>query len=183
MANKMANLLIVSTRTPELIIDTDAVNELPNYGLLIEFSQASMVIKVVYVIIFMSVLFALYLTNMPLFALLFCSLGVLSYGYYLFKKHLFRRHNHAIKRLLFTELDWCYMQFSDQRIIRATVDENTILSEHLVILNLARYPVPVHKKWYDYFTHYSILITAEEVGSDTFRELKRSLRLLQFDTN
>jgi hypothetical protein len=177
----MANLLMVSEQAPEFIVDTDSINELPNYGLLIEFSQASMLIKILYVIIFISVLFALYLTNMPFFALLFCSLGVLFYGYYLFKKHLLRHHNNAIKRLLFTELDWCYMQFFDQHIIKVMVHKNTILSEHLVILNLARHPV--HKKWYDYFNHYSIIITAEEVGSDTFRELKRTLRLLQFDTN
>ena len=87
-------------------------------------------------------------------------------------------HPDSIKKLIFTELEWCYVQLNNQQIFKAYIQRHTILSEYLVILNLKS------KKELTLFPliyNYSVFLNADNIGYEKFREVKRYLRLFQFE--
>ena len=91
---------------------------------------------------------------------------------------MFRTHPLAIKKLLFTELGWCYITLNNGRIVKAGIKTDTIATEYIVILNL--YGQSDQSALAAFFNNYSVILTAQEVGEEPFRQLKRYLRLINF---
>jgi len=152
--------------------------QIPVSGLTINLTQAAGYIVVIYSLFFLLILTACYL-SIAIISLFFCvSLVILAYAHLLFSKSLFRTHPQAIKKLLFTELGWCYITLNNDRIVKADIKMDTIVTEFIVILNLYGQSAPSGLA--AFFNNYSIIITAQEVGEERFRQLKRYLRLINF---
>lgn len=95
------------------------------------------------------------------------------YYYFILRKDLLLSHSKSIQKLVLTELDWCFIKFNNDQVVKANILAHTILTEHLVILNLQDRTGQAL-----FFKRYSIVITAESVGVDNFRKLKRYLRFI-----
>ncbi len=103
------------------------------------------------------------------------------YCFYLYRRYFLLNHPESIKRLVITELGWCHVQLKNTQIFKADIDSDSILCEHLVILNLNRKKSEeptILIQCLNYFKIYSIFLTAGRIGNNKFREIKRYLRLL-----
>jgi len=152
--------------------------KIPASGLSLNLTRAATYIIVIYSLFFWLILTACYL-SIPIISLFFCiSLIILAYAQLLFSKSMFRTHPLAIKKLLFTELGWCYITLNNGRIVKAGIKTDTIATEYIVILNL--YGQSDQSALAAFFNNYSVILTAQEVGEEPFRQLKRYLRLINF---
>ena len=116
---------------------------------------------------------------MPIFSLFLCSvLIILAYSQRLLRKDLLRNHPLSIKIIVFTELGWCVIQLNNGEVIKVDIDINSILSEQLVILNFTEHLED--SGYFKFLKHYSVLLTAQELSSEPFRQVKRYLRLINF---
>lgn len=176
--------------------------KLPAYGLALELKKTfifngifalSDILNLVYMLFFLLLLSALYLLpSLPLFstslAQFFCLAVILVwYGWLLFSKHFLLNHPFSIKKMVFTELGWCYVELKNSQIFKADICSDTILTEHLVILNLTQRLNDHPEKSFlsrirnfSFFNHHSVLLTADRLGRNKFRELKRHLRFISF---
>jgi hypothetical protein len=125
---------------------------------------------------FIALSIAIFLLPMAFWQQSILIVSLCCYGQWLIRKFIVFSHPESIKKLLMTEYDWCYVQFKNNRIIKANISSDTVVTEYLVILNLCqqtgRSLLP------GYFTGFSILILSETVGVKAFRDIKRYLRLL-----
>lgn len=91
-------------------------------------------------------------------------------------------HDKAISRLTLTDFNWCFVCYNNNDVIKADILPDSVLTEYLVILNLKP-----HRKFGSIkkmlFALYgeSVLITRGRVGADRFRDLKRRLKLINFN--
>lgn len=187
------------------------LEKLPAYGLTLELKGPvvingslglSYILSLVYLLFFLLLLSALYLLPLsPLFSTslgqFFCLAVILVwYCRQLFNKHFLLKHPFSIQKLVFTELGWCYVELKNSQIFKADICSDTILTEHLVILNLTERapeelclkdcpasPFASIIKKFRFFNKYSVLLTADRLDSNKFREIKRHLRLISFSKN
>jgi len=162
------------------------LENLPASGLTLElkndFTGVAFALSIVYIIFFLLLMTALFLLASPItlakwpFFFLFAAL--FWYCLTLYQKYFLMKHPNAIIKLVFTELGWCHVQFRSSSIIKADVRADTILTGHLVILNLKAHSE--RKNWLPFSKNYSIFITADRVGLNKFRDLKRHLRFISF---
>lgn len=142
-------------------------------------------LSVIYFLFFLLLLYSVYsLPLLPFFPSLvvqFLCIAMLLVWYfqYLFRKHFLLTHPFSINKIVFTELGWCYVQLNNSRTFKADIESDTILSEHLVILVLKGRKL---KGWRRkmYFNNFSVLLTADRLNNDKFREIKRHLRFISF---
>ncbi len=137
----------------------------------------------IFLLFYTLLLFAVFF--LPLNSLLaVCLLVCLSiYCFYLLRKYFLINHPYSIKKIIFTELGWCYVQLNNYEVFKAEVDSDTILSEHLVILNLIRIKngnQSLFKKIFIFLNRDSVFITADRIGKKKFREIKRYFRFINF---
>ncbi len=104
------------------------------------------------------------------------------YMYNLFKKHLLMTHDKAISRLTLTDFNWCFVCYNNNDVIKADILPDSVLTEYLVILNLKPHEKSgwIKKMLYALYGE-SVLITRGRVGADRFRDLKRRLKLINFN--
>ncbi len=102
----------------------------------------------------------------------------------LFKKQLLMIHPRAICQLALTDFNWCFVCYKNNRIFKANILPDSILMEHLVILNLKpqRNKSGLGRLLEYFFGRESVLITRDRVGTEHFRDLKRRLKLIDFKT-
>ena len=152
--------------------------KIPSSGLNIDLTRAASYIIVIYSVFFLLILTVCYLV-IPIISLFLCVIMIIiAYAQLLFSKSLLRTHPLAIKKLIFTELGWCYIKLNNGRIIKADIQTDTIVSEHIVILNL--HEQSDQSLLAAFFKHYSVILTAQELGAEPFRKVKRYLRLINF---
>ena len=191
----------------DLGILSTQLEKLPASGLTLELKQTdifsvcscfngglSYALILVYLLFFLVLLTALFLLSLsPLFSSFwgqFLCLAVILVWYcqQLFRKHFLLSHPHSIQRLVFTELDWCYVQLKNSQVIKAEINQDTILTEHLVILNLTERNLSdcsestffSRIRHFNYFNTHSVFLTADRLDSKKFRDLKRYLRFISF---
>lgn len=90
--------------------------KLPANGLHIVLTQVSFFITVLYSLFFFLLLIACYLLLSNIILFLIATFLIVTYGYVLFSKDLLRTHPCAIKKLIFTELYWCYVQYKNGKV-------------------------------------------------------------------
>ena len=118
------------------------------------------------------------------------------YIYRLFTKHLFNTHPLAIVQITLTDFNWCFVRYKNNKIIKADILPDSILTQYLVILNLqliAEMPEPfqsaalLHAPLFsrcfkalfkNLSGRESVLFTRDSSAADVFRDLKRHLRCL-----
>ena len=153
-----------------------AVDKLPASGLILEMKSSPLLIKL-YIGFFILILLALALLALPVWLIIIFILIISAYFQLLFRQHLLLSHPESIKKLVFTDMDWCFVQLNNARILKATILPDTILTEHLVILNLK----DVTKTGF-LSGNYHLLITAHSVSGNLFWQLKRYLRFKKVGT-
>lgn len=159
------------------ILSTHTQN-LPASGLALELTRVPSFIMGIYLVFFLLLLSACYLSTSIFSLFLFTMILIIAYGQLLFRKNLLRKHPSAIKKIVFTELGWCYVQLNNGRTIKADIDVDSILTEYLIILNLNEHSEDSRNL--HFLKYHSVLLTANELGSEKFRKIKRHLRLISF---
>lgn len=145
------------------------LKELPSGGLVLELNSSHLLL-IMYIAFFMLILLSLSLLPIPVWLIIFLLMTVSAYFQFMFRKHLLLNLPESINKLVFTDTDWCFVQLNNSRILKATILPETILTEHLVILNVKE----VSKKG-SLYGNYHILITALSVTENKFWQLKRYL--------
>ncbi len=159
-------------------MDKTIKEKIPASGLTIHLTQVPFVILVIYGIFFVLLVYACYL-SIPIFSVFLCSvLIILAYSQRLLRKDLLRSHPLSIKTMLLSELGGCVIQLNRGDIIKLDINMNSILSEQLVILNFTEHSEDLG--YFRFLQHYSVLLTAQELGYEPFRQVKRYLRLINF---
>ena len=144
------------------------------------------VLSFVYLLFFLLLLMALWLLPLQPWLVLFFSVIIIGYCQYLFRKHFLLNYPLSIKKLVFTELGWCYVQLNNSQVFKANIESDTILTEHLVLLNLRKHHVSEYDSFFGriksngFSKHYSVLLTSDRLGGERFREIKRHLRFISF---
>ncbi len=123
---------------------------------------------------------------------------LLFYIYRLLTKHLFNTHPLAIVQITLTDFNWCFVRYKNNKIIKADILPDSILTQYLVILNLQlieEMPEPFQsetlsaealfsgcfKTLFKYLSgRESVLFTQDSSEADAFRDLKRHLRCMNF---
>jgi len=101
--------------------------------------------------------------------------GLTGYFQYLFRKDILLNHDRSPATLVMTELDWCYIRLKNGQVIKADIRGNTVLTEFVVILNLQASSTSF-SPLLRFSKTYSVILTADSVGTHNFRQLKRYLR-------
>ena len=159
-------------------MDKTREEKIPASGLTLHLTRVPLVIFMIYGVFFSLLIYACYL-SIPSLSLFLCSVFILlAYSQRLFRKELLRNHPLSIKTIVFTELEWCYIQLKSGSIIKVNINMNSILSEQLVILNFKKYSD--NSGCFRMLQHYSVILTVQELGCEPFRQVKRSLRLINF---
>lgn len=128
------------------------------------------------------VFFVLLIVSLSLLPISFFQIGIviilsIAYFQFIFRKYLLLNHPESIEKVVFTDMDWCFIQLKNAKIFKATILPDSILTEHLVILNLKK----ITKK-NNFLGHYSVLITHRSVDNNKFWLLKRYLRFKKFNS-
>lgn len=151
--------------------------KLPSSGLTVKLSPCYWLLGI-YGLLFLLLVTSVILSPLPPWQQLILVFALCTYGQHLFRKHLLFMLPESVRQLVFTEFDWCYVQFNQGRIIKGNIQRDSIVSEHLVILNLrAQHDLGIFP---GVFKRFSVTLTANTVGAEAFRSLKRHLRLLSF---
>jgi hypothetical protein len=144
------------------------------------------VLSFVYLLFFLLLLITLSVLPLQTWQVLFFSVIIIGYCQYLFRRHFLLNYPLSIKKLVFTELGWCHVQLNNSQVFKADIESDTILTEHLVLLNLRKHHVSEHDSFFGriksdgFSNHYSVILTADRLGSERFREIKRHLRFISF---
>lgn len=144
-----------------------------------------------YLLFFLLLLVALSLLEINSWLFVSLVLFLSAYCFILFRQHLLLNHPSSIKKLVFTEQGWCYVQLNNLQVFKADIESDTILTEHLVILNLIEHDLAefemaekkdlLFKKIGFYFAkNHSLFLTADRLGKKKFKETKRLLRFISF---
>jgi len=153
------------------------LEKLPASGLTLKLHSCSW-LNAIYSVFFLLLLITIFLLPVLLWQQLILITGLCCYGQFMFRKHLLFRHPESVNKLVFTELGWCFIELNNSHIIKADIQRDSILTEYLVIINLRdqdlRSFIP------GFLKGYSVSLTANSVGADDFRKLKRYLRLISF---
>ena len=159
------------------------LSELPiNSGFTISLRPSKRLIMIYSVfVILLSIAVGIAHINLGLKLILFSGAAV--YIVFLFKKHLFMSHPDAIIRITLTDFNWCFVCYKNNKVIKADIMPDSILTEHLVILNLRplRENTGFQAIRQQLSGRESVLLTRGRTGTTVFRDLKRRLRLLNFN--
>lgn len=174
------------------------LEKLPASGLTLKPKTSSLLFWV-YLVFFLLILLALVLLPVPSWQLWLMIVVLTVYCQWIFRKHLLLNHPDSIEKLVFTELNWCALQLKNSRVCKADILPNTFISEFLVIVNLqesstAMEPPTLYNTFALYWQSvksvlpvlrntYTVILTAESIGSDNFRQLKRYLRFRSVSRN
>lgn len=156
------------------------LEKLPASGLILEFQSSPFLLKV-YLVFFVLLLVSLSLLPISVWFIAIVTMILLFYFQLMFRRHLLLSHPESIQKLVLTEMGWCFIQLNNSQIIKAAILPDSVLSEHLVILNLkdvsenSVFKLSLSKQSI-FFRKYHILITADSVGENKFWQLKRYLR-------
>lgn len=173
------------------------LERLPASGLTIEFKEATLnrecfglaaALSVATLIFFLLICVVLNLLPLSFWQMLCLFLLLFFYCQNLFRKHFLLNHPLSINRIIFTEIGWCYVQLNSSQVFKADIEYDTVLTEHLVILNLRAQDADAQTSnsllsritKLKLFNQYSIFLTADRLGRDKFRNIKRHLRLINF---
>lgn len=148
------------------------LDKLPASGLILQLRPASSLLWI-YVCFFSLILLSVLILPVDLWQKISILLILCAFFQLILRKDLLLKHPKSIQKLVLTELHWCFIQFNNDQLVKATILSNTLLTEHLVILNLQNRSLKSL-----FFKQYSIVITAESIGKDNFRKLKRYLRFM-----
>lgn len=109
--------------------------------------------------------------------------GIAVYIVFLFKKYLLMSHPDSIIKLTLTDFNWCFVCYKNNKIIKADILPDSVLTQHLVILNLKPLRANTGFKRFmpPLFGRESVLLTRGRTGPTVFRDLKRHLRLLNLN--
>lgn len=178
----------------DLGILSKQLETLPASGLVVELKNHFHFLDLTYLLFFLVLLFSVFLLPIVFWQATIISIFLFWYCLQLFRRHILLSHPLAINKLVFTELGWCYVQLHNQKIYKADIRSDTILTEHLVILNLTKrdfifdlkqrehifYGLMSTIKKHQLFNHSVVILTADRLGCDVFRNVKRHLRLVDF---
>ncbi|MCW8931044.1 MAG: hypothetical protein OQL19_12495 [Gammaproteobacteria bacterium] len=113
---------------------------------------------------------------------------IIWYCQHIYRKQFLFNVPSSVKKIVFTELGWCYVQLNNSYIFKADIASDTVLTEKLVILNLVErrsndsVSSPIQLIGHSIFSkNQSVLLTADRLGCDKFREIKRHLRFISFN--
>jgi hypothetical protein len=84
-------------------------------------------------------------------------------------QHVLFTHPYSISKLIFTELDWCFLQFNNGHIEKLSILSQSCLISGLVVMSFGQQKAGI--QWQTR----SLVLNAEMVGSEQFRQLKRQL--------
>ena len=157
------------------IFDSQLEN-LPASGLRLDLTASSLLLTV-YMVFFILILVSLILLPISIWLIVILLISVSAYFQFIFRKNLLLNHPESIDKLVFTDMDWCFVLLKNNTILKASILPNSILTEHLVILNLKSI---VQKNYF--FGHSSLLITSHSVANNQFWQLKRYLRFKKFNS-
>lgn len=158
-------------------ISSTQLEMLPASGLTLKLYPCNSLIAI-YSVFFLLLVLSTFLIPLLLWQQLILLIGLSWYGQFMFKKHLLFSHSEAINKLVFTELDWVYIELNNAQIIKADIQRDSLLTEHLVIINFRMRAI--RGFFPDIFNHRSVILTANTVNAENFRRLKRYLRLVSF---
>ena len=153
------------------------LEKLPSSGLILDLKPAQLLLKV-YLGFFILILLSLVLLPISYGLIILLIIIVSAYFQFILRKHLLLNHPESINKLVFTDMDWCFVQLNNSKIFKATILAETILTEHLVILNLK----DITKQNF-FLGNYHLLITAGSVSDHYFWQLKRYLRFKKMTTH
>ncbi|GEM_PF-6065025 len=151
---------------------------LPASGQSVNISRLPGVFIILYIVFF--VLVASAIVNLPVSRpeSILILLLIMFYAQFIFRKSLLKIHSRAIKKIVFTELGWCYLQQKNGAVAKADILADSIVTEYLVILNLKL--KSDRKKYFSIFQFESLLLTSSMMGAQQFRQLKSYLRISHF---
>ena len=155
------------------------LEKLPASGLTLKLHSSPLLIKA-YLIFFLLLLTAVFLLAIPLWQWLLIMVALTGYFQYLFRKDILLNHDRSAATLVLTELDWCYIQLKNGQVIKADIRANTVLTEFVVILNLQASSAS-SSPFLGFFRTYSVILTADSIGTHYFRQLKRYLRFINLN--
>jgi signal transduction histidine kinase len=134
-----------------------------------------------YLLFLWVLIFTLFLLPLLLWQLILLVSFVFIYYWILLTKHFWLSHPYAIKKIVLTELNECYVQFKNDQIVHAHIVEDTILMEYFVLLNFQIVSKQLtQQSCYSYYNPMpsSVFLTADRVNSEHFRKIKCYLRFL-----
>ncbi len=161
------------------------LEKLPACGLAVDLKSHFHFLYFIYLIFFLLLILSVFLLPVPLWQAVALGIVLFWFCVQIFGRHIHLYHPSAVKKLVFTEAGWCYVQLNNDKIYKADICTDTILTEHLVILNLKRreiYTQSPHQLMALLYKHKrsSIFLTSERTGRNIFRKVKRHLRLIDF---
>ena len=154
----------------------------------IHFFSMSSILMSVYFLFFLFIVISPFLLPLALWQSILIAFISVGYGQNLFRKYLLLSHPASIKKIVFTELGWCYVQLNDSNVFKADIIRNTILTEHLIILNMIEQPgqeslsSSIGLKIQNLISsnQHSIFLTRDQLGATQFRDIKCHLRFISF---
>jgi hypothetical protein len=155
---------------------SDLSGTLPGTGLRLDF-KPSLPLRLACVLLLILCFYALYVAQIPLSVKILFALVSLLLVIFRFSRILLVNHPYAIQSLVLTEKQWFFLQLNNQQIFTATIRNDSLLTGKLVII---RFKLCQHPGWWKAW-HYpeAIIIHAAMVNEQSFRALKRYLRLLK----
>jgi len=111
------------------------LDKLPASGLILQLRPVSCLFWI-YVCFFSLIILSVLILPVDLWQKIIILLILSVFFQLILRKDLLLKHPQAIQKLVLTELDWCFIQFNNDQLVKANILPNTILTEHLVILNL-----------------------------------------------
>jgi len=145
-----------------------SLEKLPASGLSLEI-RPSKKIQVLYYLFMLCMATAIIILQVPItykLALLIFSFLI---AIKILRQHVLFTHPHSIAKLIVTELDWCFLQFNNGHIEKLSVLSQSCLISGLVVMSFGQQKAGI--QWQTR----SLVLNAEMVGSERFRQLKRQL--------
>ncbi len=152
------------------------LEKLPASGLTIEL-KSDRYLLVIYLFFFVLLLTSVLLLPLSIWLIILFMLGLSAFFQLLIRKCFLLNHPDSVKKITFTEVNWCFIQLNNSKVLKAKILPETVLTEFIVILNLQdteKSSQPILKRVF--FANYYILITAQSIGIENFWKLKRYLR-------
>jgi hypothetical protein len=176
----------------DLGILSKQLEQLPASGLVFElkgagqkagttFAALSSVLSLCYLVFFLLLFIALIQLPLTLWLLIPLIMGLAFYSQLIFRKNILLSLPRSIKQLTFTELGWCYVRLNNDTVFKADISEHSILTEHIVILNLKPQTPETLLQKLNIFAQHSIILSRDRLNKEKFRELKRHLRFINFN--
>ena len=142
--------------------------KLPANGLLLDIRPSGKLL-IIYCVFVLSLLSAVLILQVPVIYKLVLLIICICFSIKILRQHLLFTHPLSIHRLLITELDFCFAQLNNGQIKKLSILAQSCLIDKLVVLSMG------HEKMGMQWQTCSLLVNADMVGSERFRQLKRQL--------